>query len=431
MRTPTTLLAGLALLAACPSSDEPWTGTARITVSDPGGSLQPGVDVVFHAPDGSVVAHVQTDGSGSASATIEAGALVTVARSYSGIWDLVTVAGLEPGDALVLAPFPSIYYGGTVVGSASVTYPGALEGADQYSVILGCNSSDWQYTPDPQTVQLISWCGDAVDAVGIASSAADGTIGWATALGVPVTGTAPDRSATIALGAWRTALAALRLTLDDPPADAAGVYASLTPRRNGFLWYSTANAQSQTLAPPASASVAIPFAGDLFTSGRLEVRLDYAWSGSGLDAGLLLSNETSLADRAIDLAAEFLPRVSAMTLVEGATGWEASWTVAARDPRIDATFLGVTWGEISEQRRWSVLLPPGRTRFRFPALPDALAEFLPLEASPVLGKGVTDWDLSTVPSYREFRASQLAFLLGSLPEQGDWTLRSSSTMQFE
>src|SRR5512144_1876485 len=144
MRAPAGLLA--AALLACHSGPETRTGSITIAVST-GGTPEAGVPIVFHRPDGSVQDVATADAEGRASAVVSEGALVTVARQgiaatpTGGIpayW-LVTIAGVEPGDALVLDG--SMLVGGTLAGTATVSFAGPVEGASSYRVDASCTAA--------------------------------------------------------------------------------------------------------------------------------------------------------------------------------------------------------------------------------------------------------------------------------------------------
>lgn len=420
MRIPALLLALSIVAAGCPSS-EPDPGPVSVTVRDAYGPVA-GANVVFQAPDWSVLAHVLTDAQGTASATVAAGTVVTVA--HPGLlwanYGLLTVVGVEPGDALVLGEPATV--GETQDGSAAVTYPGTFAGADQYAVTLGCTASGWAYAPDPVDVQISSTCDSSVDAIAIAISASSGMIAWSSATGVPVLGPPPSRTATVTLGAWRSDLGSMPVTLTNPPATATSASAYLSPRRNARRYTLASTAAGAPLSPPSGETISLPYARDFWTSARLEVAASFSY---GDDVARYLENEAPLAPRTLDLSTALPPRLSGLTLVESEAGRAAGWSRAGSDAGLDATVLWVQWVDTDDRHRWQVLMPPGRSAFTFPELPVSLAAFLP-DAGTSPSYGLADYDISTSSSYREFRASALG-LLYDLPEAGVWTLRTSST----
>ena len=421
MRTAFVALLSVTLLVGCPK--DPTRGPATVSVSDIFGPAV-GVDVLFQAADGTVLAHLVTDADGEATAEVGKGALGTVAQYQPGTTDerrLTTIAGVEPGDALVLRPPP--FNGGELVGWASVTLPGMLAGTDQYAVEMGCTGSTWAYTPDPVSPPIFSTCGTALDAIGIAHSSADGIVGWATATGVPITGTAPDQTAAVSLGAWRTDLGTMALALDRPPASATFVYVALSPRRGGMLWGSAGAGSAAVLEPPTPTSLSLRFARDFWSSARLAIRVAH---DSGPDEGVLMVNESPLADRAVDLATAIPPRLSGLTVTEAASGYAASWTRAGADAGLDGTILLAYWFDAGGDHRWRVVLPPDRTAFDFPPLPAELAAFLPEVGTPLQAVSVTSYDVSSARSYGDFRSQDLG-LIEDYPAHGDVTVRASST----
>jgi hypothetical protein len=418
----------LVLAGGCPDpsdsgNGDPVTGVAAVMVT--GAGPVEGLDVVFHKPDGTVLAHAQTDASGKASASIESGALVTVGRyvsAPSARWELTTIAGVEIGDDLVLGR-PSA---GSSAGTAAIGFTGPASSATEYRVDVGCNVGVAFSVGTPVSVPFYSTCGSTLDALTLARGAGSALVAWTTALDLSISGAAPGQTAAGTSAAWRTDFGSLALTLDNPPASGAAATATLTPRRNGIRFSSSATSQTATLAPPASANLSLPFAQDFASSARLEVRVTHQ---SSTDDSRFIDNGADFAARTLDLATALPPRVTGAQLVETGGVLSASWSLGAADAGLDATTLSASWNDAAGRHDWHVVVPPGVTQFAFPVVPAALGAYLPVGGTAPSWFEVTVDDVSTTAGYDAFRAANLG-LVYAIPEAGSWSLRRSSTVTF-
>jgi hypothetical protein len=235
------------------------------------------------------------------------------------------------------------------------------------------------------------------------------------------------------MGAWRTDLGTMTLSVSDPPAGVSSVSAGFVPRRDAKLWWGASTGGGAALSALAPSELPLRFAKDFWSSGRLAATVYYddsfdAGCSCLLEGGSFVANERALVDGPLDLAAAIPPRLSALAVVETGTGHGASWTRAQAAGDLDGTMLRAAWNDAAGQHRWDVVLPPSATAFVFPELPPGLAAWLPAAASPLAWAGVESVDVSTVSSYRDFRNGQLG-LLEELAEAGGWTIRSSRASQ--
>lgn len=430
MRTLTPFMVGslLVLAAGCPKSSDsgdgdPASGVAALTVTG-AGSVE-GLEVVFHKPDGTVLAHVQTDASGRASANIESGGLVTVGRyvsAPSARWELTTIAGVQVGDELVLGR-PAA---GSSAGTAAIGFTGPASSATEYRVDVGCNVGVAFSVGTPVSVPFYSTCGATLDALTLARGAGGALVAWTTALDLSISGTAPTQTGAATSASWRTDFGSLSLTLANPPASGDTAAATLTPRRNGIRFSSSATSQTVTLAPPAIANLTLPFAQDFASSARLEVRVTHQ---SSTDDSRFIDNGAAFGARTLDLATALPPRVTGAQFVETSGVLSASWSLGAADAGLDATTLSASWNDTAGRHDWKVVLPPGVAQFAFPVLPAALDAFLPVGGTAPSWFEVTVDDVSTTAGYDAFRAANLG-LVYAIPETGTWSLRRSSTVTF-
>jgi len=102
-----------------------------------------GIDVVFHAPDGTVTAHVVSDTSGTASSTVIAGSIVTMAytRESDGELILRSFFGVDPGETVELLLGSGLSAASMVIGTLRVALGERYPGATTYDVQNGCFAS--------------------------------------------------------------------------------------------------------------------------------------------------------------------------------------------------------------------------------------------------------------------------------------------------
>ncbi len=84
-----------------PPIDAIAPGPATLAITNAGAPVA-GVQVWFQAADGNVIAETTTDATGTASAVVAPGAIVTVLGPFGGAGDLRTYVGVQPGDRLTL-----------------------------------------------------------------------------------------------------------------------------------------------------------------------------------------------------------------------------------------------------------------------------------------------------------------------------------------
>lgn len=426
MRLTTLSALSCSVLLACSGSDRgPRTGAAAITVRGWAGPAA-GVSIVFHRPDGSAQELAVTDAAGKASAVITEGALVTVARFQPGTsnrYVLTTIAGVEPGDNLVLAE----PVGSPLTGFGAVSFPGPVDGASSYRVDASCTAAfaDEGYV-SPLAMPVVSpACGASFDTVAIARAPGGALLAYATALGVPITGEAPSQSATVTLGPWQTEFGALDLDVTSVPAGGTFVYATLSPRRNGRTFFQSGSGDAADVETLGSASLALWYPPALATSARLFATVEYGpYPHDG--TGWVVEADAPLAPRSLDLATILPPRLSGAALVAGEGGaLVASWQQAAPDPSLDAIVVSTSWTGDDGEHLWTAVAAPA-TSFVFPALPPELSAFAPSAVAPPAGFGVTAYDVAGTDGYAAFKATRLGVLYDE-PETESWSLRGTAT----
>ena len=152
------MLAAVLFAAACSDSKDEARGPASVRILEDGPVA--GRDVVFHAPDGSVVTHVQTGADGVAAAEVSPGGMVTVVYASGETMRALTVMGVEPG-ALVDVGWGWRIARAVPLGKVSVTAPGAFAGAAVYVLQIPCASVYTGSVSAPISMDVTSTCVDA------------------------------------------------------------------------------------------------------------------------------------------------------------------------------------------------------------------------------------------------------------------------------
>lgn len=125
--------------AAVPDAAPP---PITVTVVDPSGNPESGVDVVFHDSQGLPIVVRKTNGSGTVTAAMAAGGAVTALQTINAEETLrTTIFAVQPGDTLTIRQLP---FAGPGPGTAQLTVelPSPVDGADTYSIYAGCEYAE-------------------------------------------------------------------------------------------------------------------------------------------------------------------------------------------------------------------------------------------------------------------------------------------------
>jgi hypothetical protein len=406
---------------SCSGSDGPRTGPVTVTVTL-GGPVA-GVPVAFHRPDGAVQEVAFTDASGEATAFVSEGALVTVGRrivSSPDLWNLTTIAGVEPGDALLLAEPP----GSAQTGTATVAFAGPVAGASSYRVDAACTAAiDPATYVDSVSMQLLGACGTSLDVLAIARAPGGALLAYAMATDVVVGGTAPDQTASAPLGAWRTDFAQWPLGFTNAPVGSRFLHAALEPKRAGRRFFQSGTGDASAIAPGETAWLAPTLPAGFGTSVRLLVTVEY-----GADSLAWFQEPDLLSAQSFDLSARVLPELYGAALSVAGGSYVASWKLDGSRPAggIDAAVLETGWSAANGRHTWRIVGPPTATSVALPPLPVELADFAPTDLDHPGDFGVALYDVADTATYAEFRATHLD-LPYATPQVADLSLRGTFT----
>jgi hypothetical protein len=350
--------------AAVPDAASPDATTGLVTVRlRDRSALLAGASVVFHAPDGSVVAHVMTDSNGEATHEVTAGSMVTIV--YQEV--VHTRLGVMPGDLIQQTlPYNNTVTPDTSVGTVHLNAPAnPPEGTVTYTFMHpSCGAA---------TASVSSWTFDVkercTDDTGhshflIAANGADGVpLMYALALDTYVN---PGTTTEVTPASWSTALFAAELGLNDMLF--AGTVALVTRfLRDGFEQVNPATVRTMAEGDDIALTWNIP-------AGYADTyRLDYSLNDT--------TRRATVIQKLAELPATFTQEAPALflhppTFTSTGTNERPAVTVdiPAEGPQPDQVGVDLVWN--NEESYWSFSFAPG-TSVTVPQLPDELASYRP------------------------------------------------------
>lgn len=352
-------------------STGPPSPVVTLTITSNGMPVS-GVTVYFVNPDDSPVATVQTDATGTASATIAAGGSVTAVNPFprrapaavSGADDLRTFAGVALGDHLFLT--------GSLPAVQFTLHAPAVPGAAEYLVLTGCgsavipaNTGSGGSGPDPTGSVTLSGCGGTADVLVVAHNSDSNPISALYHAGVTITdGGTVD------------------LTADSyqAVADLSLGYTNLAPGTGAL---------SATYALGTAHGVFEP----LFTAGAEVVdgmasvtqqAPSFTGAIAAVDTSITLNAQHHVVDWGpytasyqIDLASQLLPDIVDTPGFDPTTG-RISWTEAATGARPDLTSAAILVSRGERTWHWEIAAPYAPGELRFPVLPTEVFAWTPM-----------------------------------------------------
>jgi hypothetical protein len=313
----------------------------------------------------------------------------------------VTFLGVADGDKLTVDVRGPVAVDPVQAGTYSVGFAanGVTDGATLYQAYVGGScygQANDAATPIP--VPLYDTCLGAQSSALVLASGPTGTLGFAFAknLAKPAALTPVDVTTNAFNAAGATQIKATNLP-------EGGVYfARLGAIANGS--YFSATAQSGTL------DTALDFATPTgFAEAYQSTVIVESHPGGATAQKAILRREPTTAPAAATLPtfdmATALPLLTTPQLVETVAA-RAEITIKSEAPIAGADFgvlrlLWVTPGGTGNGR-WTVVLPPGTTSVKLPALPADAALFAPV--APIDVRTVSFFDSSLIPGYKEAKA---------------------------
>jgi hypothetical protein len=362
--------------------------------------------VVFHDVTGAVTSAVHTGKEGKATAPVSPHGLVTVAQGTS-IQSLVTVASVEPDDAITVGEEEDEGGPDEALCSARVSLPGRHPNAARYAVELGVGAAE--ILPDtPLRMSIVSRFVERgrfqvlAEAIDDAGSPMAYSHAW-------FDGCANDggrASPEARLPAWKTDFRPLVVEVSGGGDAAATLTGTMSIELGGPGDRFVRGSQRARLAEPTTLRFVVPPTLD----SKAKLTLTIAGEETG-DRFVLEEERASMPEKvAIDLRQHRLPRVSDV-VVEEATRARPSirWRIeGAGATKADVVVVQVSWPATGEHV-WTFLLPPDAPQeLTLPALPDELASWRP-DGRP-LTASVALVDASYVDGFSEMKRKGLAAL---------------------
>jgi len=380
-----------------------------------------GVDVVFGDASGAVLQHTQTDASGLASFTMDAGGMVTLLVRNPDNEDapsLQTITDLRPGD--VVQTYASSTSSASVprLGSVQIDFPERRvpSGTVAIQIDLGCQSR-YLYPAygdrlQGYVVDVYQYCAQPAGALDISVTALNGDfvpLAFSTCKGI-VLNPAGKTPAHFTTG-WRTDFRKFGIEYTNVVAGMTRLLPSVTPVHEGTSRgpYQGANVEvaagesgTRTIRYPDLAE-ALAFGVELLPAAN-------AYNGPLIVYQRYFPDLPESAR--VDFATDVPPLVTNVALTDGTTVRPgATWSAPADLPNVDLGSFNIDW-QVGRYNYayWSVAFPPGaQPPLRVPALPEELAAFRPPPDPQRLRlSGVSLESDSTVSGYHEFLAAPLA-----------------------
>lgn len=365
--------------------DVPVRGTLRVTVLDRTGTGAPavGIPVVFVEPDGTV-SRAATDSNGQCEAEVFPGTSVTSVTTVSNGKQMFTVLAVSPGDEVVLGQTNPDE--GTA-GTFTVSWP-AVNGTNDYVIFGPCGFQDSTVgTVTTKAITLRNSCNPAsMELLVQARNNVNATLGFSSKANVPVAAGStamPAFSGGIGFtGSFTNISHTTNLTMTRRAPEGFGFSDSVT--------------KDVSTLTTTTASAVVPSTG----TARVETFLAGAQNDSQTIRQRLAGNSTTYG---LDVAAIALPWLTAPSLdVVARTITIGSDPTGTSGDTPDLIQTTIGWRRGATSYGW-VVFGPSFEKISLPALPDELADGLPVASDAITTVRSVAHDADTIPSYAAIR----------------------------
>lgn len=353
----------------------PTVGAVKVRVFADVSVPVPGLDVLFHAPDGSFVYRGATNSAGEVEHDMPAGSFVTVGFSNAKgtllEYYVTTVAGVMPGDTIEIGPAER-GYSGAYLGDLLFADPGG-DITNLVDVRVGCQSETLSAS-DPSLSLYADRCTGGADSWDVLALQRNGMGGYAQhtlVADAKVDGTA------YALADWTADWSTLDVELSNPPPRAVLAAVELGLYRNDLDYaYGTAFA-GLTGSDSGRASVDYPTGFPQSLQPRLQVFFSDTASSKVEGVQFVLRNMPATGTGwSVDLSGDLLPEVQdvAFDPAAPADDWTLRWSVPGGFPS-NMGLAMLHWRDemvvVTRDWRWVLVMPPTMTSpYALPDLPD-------------------------------------------------------------
>jgi hypothetical protein len=360
------------------------------------------IDIVSHLPNNMVLATATTDTSGSATIKVYPGGSVTAVYKHTvdrGA-DLITWAGVKPGDTLIFGSRQFSATGQTAqsLGVQTYTWP-ALANATQFQVVTSCGSvSVFSATATSLMASESNICHREPMDVVFRGFNGNTLVGYGFRSNVAFTS-----GGTVALTAWTTTIPTGTVNISGLPPEVAmlsGEFITVIDSNpnvlTGATLYNgtpTGGAFSTTFPSMATGERTV---GELFLQRQ------------GFD-GMTVFDSFSSSTLTQTVTSPTLPIWGQGFTTMSSELHKAVWFLipeANTTPNTDGQVLHMSWNHLisgtSHPSQWDVIMPPGQTSLDIPPMPPALADHQPVE-NDFLSGSMTVFDIASVSSYDMLR----------------------------
>jgi hypothetical protein len=365
------------------------------------GAPEPGVQVIFHEPDGSVFGQAITADDGRAWGTALSGSLVSVVRAEGEHRSIATTWGVEPGDEIVFIVRATPV--DPEAGIVRVQLPGAVANATRYAVDAGCHAESMSDPGQPIALDLHQSCltgpDGSVNVLATAHDASGAPLAWSFLRGLSI------ENGVAHLPDWSTTWQDVELHLMGAPGEANaalgggdwGIDGASYPAADEPWAFLSSGIVTLTTRVPAPTA-------ERFTS-RVVVGHGDAASLSGV------SERSERHDGVpayvmLNVAGDFLPAVTSPVLdTRDASRPVVRWTAAGSLADADLGTVELGWRDGSATGEWTAIIPPTATApLAFPRLPEELAAWRPPHAAAFDAPQVSFFDADWVDGYAIVKA---------------------------
>jgi hypothetical protein len=371
-------------------------GRVALQIMD-NGSPVPSQPVIFQDSAGEVVDFFPTDALGRAEADLFPGSMVTFAVFGADNIHVVTIAGVEPGDELVVGATEAPW--AEWLGSIEVVLPGDVPGTATYDVFFGCGPVAKLPTSDLKATRDITrWCAPngSTAVIAVAFDSDGGALAQSYAIDVvPTVG----MLTTVTLPPWSTSWDDLSLNVDGAPPGIGSVGAKVDWTWQGVSYFGR-GAGADTTGEPVALGFQRP-AG--FGDG-----LHYspcAYFGTGGASGVRIADRsTSLPGRIIDVdLSPGLPEIAEARITPATDGRPTVSMIPVGAVNADLGAVNLFWTDGDTNVVWRVYLPPDQTELRLPAVPEFLAVLRPTALATFELPQVLFYETDFIAGYRDFK----------------------------
>jgi len=334
------------------------TGTATIIAVRDSCPVS-GAVVVFHHSDGSPYSTLSTPVTGSVTANIQSGDMVSVATLANNDYRLTTVFGLRPGDVLRVGEESSqrTECPNAITALVNVEWPGSFAGASHFRMAWG-GTSPVEYDLVPFSFGVGTETVDDQGKITLVAFAHDQDYNLLAASALK--NLAPN--ATEPFPAWESPTT-ITFSYRNVPA-VKGINVNVVPVVNGLGVYTEFGGSSVQL--PAQLQP------DLIRYHVIVRYTDFPHTAYGYVG----THDFTRPAYDVDLS-NLLPAINTATLNTAVSSRPVvEWTTDGNGV-FDGTVASVSWSRPSGYRMWRMVVPPDLRSVTAPALPSSLEDWVP------------------------------------------------------